>query len=101
MPKGVGYDQAQFVRLNNDRQLMKMAAPTTFVRLANDKRLDPQVPSKPKRIPPEKNAGLKRHQMIGELTAFNQQRTTKLAKRKAPTCERYKDGRKCTCKKTG
>ena len=50
MPKGVGYDQTQFVRLNNERQLMQMAAPTTFVRLANDKRLDPQVASKPKRI---------------------------------------------------
>ena len=83
MPAGVGYGRPQFVQL------------------ANDKRLDPQVPSKPKRIAPEKNAGLKRQQMIGELTAFNQQRTTKLAKRKAPTCERYKDGRKCTCKKTG
>ena len=66
MPAGVGYGRPQFVRL------------------ANDKRLDPQVPSKPKRIAPEKNAGLKRQQN-GDLTAFNQQRTTKLAKRKGVT----------------
>ena len=55
MPAGVGYGRPQFVRL------------------ANDKRLDPQVPSKPKRIAPEKNAGLKR-QHGQKLTGFNRER---------------------------
>ena len=65
MPAGVGYGRPQFVQL------------------VNDKRLDPQVPSKPKRIAPEKNAGLKR-QHGQKLTAFNRERK--------PTGKSVRDG---------